>query len=248
MPPHRENCLANADLQSRHSSESFTAAQTRSSRSRTGCAPTEDNQRTEGETLPAFIVKFHFCQTFSSHVHYQASSVLELVAVRSSWIQSCLCVSAYSVLTCERIDSAFGEIFDAEKRPTTREGKKMGLDSREGGYGGGEGGRRGRPGKCNFSLKQERERPTHIEASSVCIADAAIQSNPIPMADRQHTAHILPTYECICLSPATALLSSILLLLLLFFLLCPVAFPSAFPVQFRGGFGDGAGAELSFCN
>ncbi|KOX70350.1 hypothetical protein WN51_04753 [Melipona quadrifasciata] len=40
---------------------------------------------------------------------------------------------------------------------------------------------------------EERERPTHIEASSVCIADAAIQSNPIPMADRQHTAHILPT-------------------------------------------------------
>jgi len=31
-------------------------------------------------------------------------------------------------------------------------------------------------------LKQERERPTHIEVLSVCTADAAIQSNPIPVA------------------------------------------------------------------
>lgn len=67
-----------------------------------------------------------------------------------------------------------------------REGK-MELDRRKGGFGV----RRGRSGKCNFSLKQERERPTHIETSSVCIADAAIQSNPIPMADRQHSAYTI---------------------------------------------------------
>ncbi|CAD1476975.1 unnamed protein product, partial [Heterotrigona itama] len=41
----------------------------------------------------------------------------------------------------------------------------------------------------------ERERPTHIEASSVCIADAAIQSNPIPMADTQATHSAYTTYS-----------------------------------------------------
>jgi len=49
-------------------------------------------------------------------------------------------------------------------------------------------------GKCNFSLKQERERPTHIEVLSVCIADAAIQSNPIPIA-RYPTVARIRTYE-----------------------------------------------------
>lgn len=34
---------------------------------------------------------------------------------------------------------------------------------------------------------RNRERPTHIEVLSVCSADAAIQSNPIPVASNTHT-------------------------------------------------------------
>lgn len=68
-----------------------------------------------------------------------------------------------------------------------------------------------------ISVWNRNGRPTHIEVSSVCTADAAIQSNPIPMASRYRRS----TYTYIWTNPSSSS-----------FLLDPVAFLSAFQYNF----------------